>query len=72
MRALVRLLLLGLLVAFLVHAVRRALSAGREQSARRLREGQGAGEVPERLVCASCGHEFAPRQTGWVCPECGK
>jgi hypothetical protein len=82
MRALLRLLLLGLLVAFLVHAVRRALAAGREQRARRSRPGgsneehdaqdRGGSLPPERLVCGACGHEFNPEQSGWICPKCGK
>jgi len=86
MRALLRLLLLGMLVAFLVHAVRRALAAGRDQRARGPRpnggepgggDGQGrregAGSLPpDRLVCGACGHEFNPEQSGWICPKCGK
>lgn len=86
MRALLRLLLLGLLVAFLVHAVRRALAAGREQRARRSRPAGGDGArdgeddvrdrggslPPDRLVCGACGHEFNPEQSGWICPKCGK
>jgi hypothetical protein len=79
-RALLRLLLLGLLVAFLVHAVRRALAAGREQNARGPRPGgdgegrrDGTGSLPpDRLVCGACGHEFNPEQSGWICPKCGK
>jgi rubrerythrin len=80
-RALLRLLLLGLLVAFLVHAVRRALAAGREQRARRSRPGEperddaedrGGSLPPDRLVCGACGHEFNPEQSGWICPKCGK
>jgi len=80
MRALLRLLLLGLLVAFLVHAVRRALAAGREQKARGPRPGgddegrrDGVGSLPpDRLVCGACGHEFNPEHSGWICPKCGK
>ena len=79
MRALLRVLLLGLLVAFLVHAVRRALAAAREQSGRDRRGGGGGdgdddGEraSPKQLVCGACGREFNPEQNGWICPSCGK
>ena len=79
MRALLRLLLLGLLVAFLVHAVRRALAAGREQGGRgpradRDRDGDsdGEGRPPQRRVCGACGHDFDAEQSGWLCPKCGK
>jgi rubrerythrin len=83
MRALLRLLLLGLLIAFLVHAVRRALAAGREHAGRGRRPDGGGGDggdggggggslPPERLVCGACGHEFNPEQSGWICPKCGK
>ena len=77
MRALLRLLLLGLLVAFLVHAVRRALAAGRQRRGRgpranRDEEGDSDGRPPQRLVCGACGHEFDAEQSGWLCPKCGK
>ena len=79
MRALLRLLLLGLLVAFLVHAVRRALAAGRQPGGRGPRanrdgdgDGDSDGRAPQRLVCGACGHEFDAEQSGWLCPKCGK
>lgn len=71
MRALLRLLLLVGLVAFLVHAVRRALAAGREPGGTPPRE-RGGSLPPERLVCGACGNEFNPDQSGWICPKCGK
>ena len=78
MRALLRILLLGLLVAFLVHAIRRALGAAREQGGRDRRprndhgDGDGDGASPKQLVCGACGREFNPEQNGWICPSCGK
>jgi hypothetical protein len=71
MRALLRLLLLVGLVAFLVHAVRRALAAGREPGGPTPRE-RGGSLPPERLVCGACGNEFNPDKSGWICPKCGK
>jgi hypothetical protein len=74
MRALLRLLLLGLLIGFLVHAVRRALAAGREANARDPRDPRAdrGGTAPDQLVCGACGQEFDPEQSGWICPKCGK
>jgi hypothetical protein len=68
MRALLRLLLLGLLVAFLVHAVRRAFAAAREPKPPRMKDTS----MPELITCGSCGHEFDAEQSGWLCPKCGK
>lgn len=72
MRALLRVLLLGLLVAFLVHAIRRALAAARDPGGRPPRSERGGSLPPERLVCGACGQEFDPEQNGWICPKCGK
>lgn len=72
MRALLRLLLLVGLVAFLVHAMRRALAAGREAGGSPPPRERGGSLPPERLVCGACGAEFNPDQSGWICPKCGK
>jgi hypothetical protein len=72
MRALLRLLLLFGLVAFLVHSVRRALTAGRQADGPRQPRERGGSLPPERLVCGACGSEFNPDQSGWICPKCGK
>lgn len=71
MRALLRLLLLAGLVAFLVHAIRRAIGASREVGAGDPRA-RGGALPPDKLVCGACGQEFEPDKSGWICPKCGK
>jgi predicted Zn-ribbon and HTH transcriptional regulator len=66
MRRLILLIAIGLVVFWIIRrAAAKKMPAGKR--------GEGLpGSPPKSLVCGSCGFEFDPEVSGWMCPKCHK
>jgi hypothetical protein len=65
MRRLILLIAVGLVVFWII----------RRAGAKKVPAGRGdglPGSPPKSLVCGSCGFEFDPEVSGWICPKCHK